>query len=147
MPRKNSLRSPFCDYRTGAFLITVVTHRRRRVLGTLRAGHVAASSLGQHAREAWECVLSHRPGVVARAFQLMPSHWHAVVELDGSSTTLGCLVGSVKSRATRQARDSGLVEPSQPFWHRGYDARRLPDEAAVRRAIAYVQNNPRATTR
>jgi REP element-mobilizing transposase RayT len=138
---------PFCDYRTGAFLITVIAHRRRRVLGTLRAGHVAPTPLGQHTCEAWECVLSHRPRVLVHAFQLMPNHWHAVIALDGSSTTLGSIIGSVKSRATRRARDSSLLDTEQPLWQRGYDARRLADDNAVRRATAYVENNPALASR
>ncbi len=143
MRRKNSLRLPWYDYRSGCFLVTVISHRRMASLATLQGASVVPSDLGLHLVEAWECIQKSRPGVVTHAFQMMPDHWHAVVQLDGESGTLGDLVGSVKSRAARRARECGVLGKRQKLWHRGYHARWLPDSRAVRCAAVYVWNNPR----
>ncbi|MCB9520739.1 MAG: transposase [Myxococcales bacterium] len=143
MARKNSLRLPYYEYREGWFLVTVNTHRRRPTLGRLRAGELEPSRLGDHAAEAWAFTLSGRPLIVERAFQLMPNHFHGVVGLQGDAGTLGQFVNTLKGRATRNARAAGALATLESLWHRGYHARWLPDEGAVRRAVAYVENNPK----
>lgn len=142
MRRKNSLRLPYYDYRSGWFFVTVITHRRRDLLGRIEQGSLLPSALGDHALEAWSCTQEHRSTLEVPAFQLMPDHLHGVLGLDGRSGTLGNIVGSFKSRATRLARAAGTLEPSEKLWQRGYNARWLPDDAAVQRAVAYARNNP-----
>ena len=143
MARKNSLRLPYYDYRQGWFLVTVVTHRRRSTLGQLRAEELEPSHLGSVVAEAWAFTLSGKPQIIDRAFQLMPNHFHGVVVLQGNSGTLGNLVNPLKGRATREARAAGALAAEERLWHRGYHARWLSDEDAVRRAVSYVENNPK----
>lgn len=142
MRRKNSLRLPYYDCRSGWFLVTVLTRRRRHLLGCIEHDLLIPSPLGDHALEAWSCTQEHRPRLEVPAFQLMPDHLHGVLGLDGRSGTLGTIIGSFKSRATRLARGAGTLERSEELWHRGYHARWLPDDEAVGRAATYVRSNP-----
>ena len=143
MARKNSLRLPYYDYREGWFLVTVNTHLRSPTLGRLRAEQLEPSRLGDFVAEAWAFTLSGKPQIVERAFQLMPNHFHGVIGLQGDSGTLGQLINTLKGRATRESRAAGALGTTEKLWHRGYHARWLPDEGAVRRAAAYVENNPK----
>ena len=85
MPRKNSIRLPFVDYRVGWFLVTTNAHRSSEIFGRVVAGRFEPSALGELIVASWRFTLEGKPNVEVRAFQVMPNHLHAVVGLDGAS--------------------------------------------------------------
>jgi REP element-mobilizing transposase RayT len=74
------------------------------------------------------------------ACAIMPEHVHLVVECHARPVRQ--IVGHLKSRATQQLRAEGDWPNEQPLWGaHGWNVP-LGDVSAVRRAIAYVEDNP-----
>ena len=78
-------------------------------------------------------------GFVLHACALLPDHVHVVVAPHAKRARQ--IVGHLKSRASRQLRDAGHTFGGRPWVKYGW-AVYLFDDAAVRRAIRYVEQNP-----
>jgi REP element-mobilizing transposase RayT len=80
-------------------------------------------------------------GYRIHACAILPDHVHLVIGSHGRG--IRQLVGHLKARGTRQLKQSGLwIEGERPVWGaHGWNVY-LDGESDVRRAIAYVQQNP-----
>ncbi|PEN13051.1 transposase [Longibacter salinarum] len=78
--RKNSLRHPDIDYSSrGAYFVTVRTHRRRPLFGSIRDGVMDCSPTGDIVRDEWYRTETLRGNVVLDAFVVMPDHVHGIL--------------------------------------------------------------------
>lgn len=130
----------------GTYLLTVVTHQRRHMLGALDARGVTTSSIGECVTEAWSRIPRYRPWVSLGAFVVMPDHWHGIVwwhEVPRDRAGhLSIIVAGMKAEATRLARIMGALRPTAPLWMRSYDVRFLNSDRAISQAERYVLENP-----
>src|ERR1700690_4035484 len=68
------------DYsKAGAYFITVVTHRRARLLGDLANGVVRLSGAGRIVVDCWNSIPNHFPNVELDQFVVMPNHLHGIL--------------------------------------------------------------------
>ena len=80
MPTCTNPRHPAFDYRTSAaYFVTVCTHERRCLLGTVRRGRMALNEYGRIVVAEWERSETMRDEVVLDAFVVMPNHLHGIV--------------------------------------------------------------------
>ncbi len=153
---RRSIRLAEWNYRSaGFYMITVVTHARRRILAFRRSRGIELACAGQLVADCWHAIPSHFPDVRVDAFVVMPDHIHGIVRIvrsspepveameSGYSTgsgSLGAVVRSFKSAATRSIRLRGLVRG--PVWQRNYHERILRDADALRAVRRYIALNP-----
>ncbi len=73
------------------------------------------------------------------ALAVMPNHLHLVV--GSADRSIRQIIGHIKSTATRALREQGWFEDHSPWTAGGWNVR-LYSLQDMRRAIAYVENNP-----
>ena len=139
---RKSLRIRGYDYRRpGLYFVTIVTRRRRRILGQVIKGRVLLTSAGEAVQTAWRQIPEHCPGVTLDAFVVMPDHIHGILFLQRSLLTLGqvvCLFKSAASNAINRARGS----PGAPVWQSSFYERIIHDDDAWRAVRRYIEHNP-----
>lgn len=79
-------------------------------------------------------------GLDIHALAVMPDHVHAV--LGRGAVRVEQQVRRMKQAGTAALRNAGLVDKDRPVWVRSGWFVYLNDDAAVRRAVRYVEGNP-----
>jgi REP element-mobilizing transposase RayT len=154
--RRNSVRSPFDDYRTpGAYFITVCVFRRRAVLSQVVDGRAYPSSLGRLVLREWADLPRRFAWLAIDAFVVMPDHLHGLLWITDSlarqrpkpaagpaERSVGAALGQLKSRVTKAAVEQGLWPKEERLWQRGYHDRIVRSESGLRAARGYISVNP-----
>lgn len=154
--RRNSVRSPFDDYRSpGAYFITLCVYRRRPVLSQVVDGRVYPGALGRLVLREWTDLPQRFGWLAIDAFVVMPDHIHGILWITDSQARLrprpdsgpprksvGVALGQMKSRVTKAAVLLGLWSPEERLWQRGYHDRIVRSESGLRAARAYIAVNP-----
>jgi REP element-mobilizing transposase RayT len=151
--RRLSIRLPNHDYSgNAAYLITLCTHRRAHLFGTVVDNTVELSPIGQLVQDLWVRTPVVRPGVSLDAFVVMPDHMHATVLIPEFGQrlrqtfprpprSLGSLIAGFKSVCTSQVRAlTGTTELR--VWQRNYHERWIRDATALDRIRRYIAANP-----
>jgi len=161
-PQRRALRLSDYDYgQAGAYFITICTHRRLPLLGTIRDGVMALTAAGRIVEESWVRTPTLRPYVTLDAYAIMPNHVHGILFLherttgdrsDGveagrrsfasPSQTIGAIVRGVKGASTSRIRKLGTQADVQ-IWQREYHDHVIRDACDLDRIREYIQNNPR----
>jgi putative transposase len=80
--RRPNLRLRDYDYTlAGAYFVTIRTHGRACLLGSVADGQMRISPLGRSAVSCWCGLLEHFPTVTLDAFVVMPNHLHGIILL------------------------------------------------------------------
>ena len=151
---RRSQRLAGFDYaHVGAYFVTIVAHGRAPVFGSIEAGSMVLSPLGELAHTLWMAIPDRHSGVHIDAHVLMPDHAHGLILLTGSddvvteasgstkrTTTLGAVVRAWKALVTLEGRRLGLVHG--PLWQRGYHDRIVRDAEAFEQIRRYIIANP-----
>lgn len=159
LPARRSTRLQGFDYASNAaYVVTLCTHHRRPLFGTIVDGRMHPSWLGAIVEREWQRTAQLRRGVLLDAFILMPNHLHGILILNlpedeqsdrtervgrfvAPSVGLGAIVRGFKSAVTAAVRkrqaDLGQV------WQRGYYDRIIRDEAELERFRRYIADNPK----
>lgn len=154
--RRNSVRSPFDDYRTpGAYFITVCVFDRRRILSRVTRGKADPSPLGRLVLREWADLPRRYGWLAVDAIVVMPDHFHGILWITDSLARLrprppagppqrsvGVALGQVKSRVTKAAVRLGLWMPGERLWQRGYHDRIVRSESGLFAARGYIAANP-----
>src|SRR6266542_4906900 len=75
--RRRSIRLCEYDYRRdGAYFITICTHDRAPIFGSIVNASVRLSDSGKWARDCWWAIPRHFPQVFLDRFVIMPDHVH-----------------------------------------------------------------------
>ena len=83
---RRSIRLPEYDYsQPGAYFITMVTHQRDPLFGSIVQGEMRLSAMGQVAEEHWRLIPEHFPQVELGAYVIMPNHVHGIIVINGRS--------------------------------------------------------------
>lgn len=153
--RRCSIRIRGYDYTThAAYFITLCTHKRAPLFGTITHNLVQLSPVGKLIQKLWLATPKMRPGVILDAFVTMPDHFHAIVILPESKAhrsgpyvlvrpprSLGSLVAGYKSNCT--SRVSVLLGTKGfKVWQRNYYERVIRDERALQQLRQYIAENP-----
>ena len=80
MSDRTTPRHPAFDYRrAAAYFVTICTHRRRCLFGTVRRGRMVCNAYGKVVVREWERSEAMRDEIVLDAFVVMPNHLHGIV--------------------------------------------------------------------
>jgi putative transposase len=153
---RRSIRLAGYDYtRPGWYFVTIGTFKRQPILCAIVRGKVVPTEAGRIVACAWFGLPERFPNVVLDAFTIMPDHLHGLLRIrragyppaaplaqfgPSAHGSLGVIVGSLKSAATRQIRLACCT--SNRIWHRNYHERIVSDADGVQRVRRYIRANP-----
>lgn len=174
MKRSQNRKSPRLqgyDYaQNGAYFVTICTHQREHLFGTIENDMMALNELGDIAHERWQEIPAHFPNIELDAFVVMPNHVHGIVVIirpdeppapvrtrHASSLpespppskrpngvkrgSLSAIVGSYKSAVTKQINAlMGLTAPL--VWQSCYHDHIIRNETSLHKIRQYVLHNP-----
>lgn len=148
------------DYsRPGHYFVTICTHGRERLFGTVRKREVQLSPAGTIARECWQAIPEHFPQVTLDQFCIMPDHLHGILIIQPleaqispdkimdrthkgrfgpQSMNLGSIIRGFKAGVTTRCRISGI--PMR--WHYRYHDHIIRSDDALDRIRRYIEANP-----
>ncbi|MHC1784203.1 MAG: transposase [Anaerolineaceae bacterium] len=169
LPQRRSIRLPGFDYsQSGIYFITIRTHNRRRLFGTIRGGKMRLSKFGEIILEEIERTPSIRQEIIVDVFQILPDHIHIVIIIspvgahgcapeDGcapaggrpSAPTMpirkpksdGSFIAGFKSITTSRI-NKNRANLGVPVWQRNYYEHIIRDDEDWERIREYILSNP-----
>jgi putative transposase len=80
--RRRSLRLRHFDYSQAAsYFVTICTHERKPILGSVLAGKVILTAAGEAVKATWIRLPDRFPSVVLHEFVVMPNHLHGILTI------------------------------------------------------------------
>jgi putative transposase len=119
----------FDDSSSGAYFITICTHRRLFLL--------TGPGL-EIARRELMALRDRFAGLSLDCHVFMPDHLYAIVQSSDCSSPLSTIVQSYKSMTTREIK---RVVPCDRVWQRGFHDRIVRDEPELAALREYIQHN------
>jgi putative transposase len=105
---RRSIRLKGYDYsQAGAYFVTICTHDRAKILGSIVDGEMRLNSAGAAAHAAWLNLPRRFPSVRLREFVVMPNHLHGIVIL-----TKPYRVAAGGAASSAPTTDPGVDHPS-----------------------------------
>jgi putative transposase len=87
---RRSIRLPDYDYsQPGEYFITIVTHDREHLFGSVLNYEMHLNPLGEIARTEWLKTPSIRPEIELGKFIIMPNHFHAIFHILDIDSSMG----------------------------------------------------------
>lgn len=162
MCSRKSVRLKSWDYASaGSYFVTMCTHNRQCLFGTIVSGNLSPSDLGFVAITELQCLPEHYDHVAVDCSIVMPNHVHAVIVIGGahrfspvaplkntanelpfkrpSAGSLSAIVRSYKAGVTRIARAQGL----EFTWQSGFYEHIIRSDKSLNAIRAYIEANPR----
>lgn len=155
--KRRSLRLKGFDYtRPGAYSITICTVMNRHIFGHVVDGVMAFSATGAIVEACWQAIPEHSPTVKPVVFQIMPNHVHGILWITAvgpsnkrnarrngpAAGSLGAVVGSFKSAASRLNNENLAPGARRTLWERDFHDRIIRNEQELAALRAYIRNNP-----
>lgn len=114
------------------YLVTVCTHDRAPILGTIVDGHVQLTAAGEHARYCWSAIPEHFAHVSLDEFVIMPDHVHGIVRMDAApkrATHASPLPAGSLMTPAEAAECAGAFKPKvvYPYHYQGQDPQTFAD--------------------
>jgi putative transposase len=152
-PNRHYPRLHDYDYsREGAYFITICTHGRQSLFGTIPDGLMQPSLYGKIVADSWQELPLHYPAIANDVFVVMPNHFHGIIIIDdcgrsGSKPDPTCkfpLSEIVRGFKTFSARKINELRNSQgnPVWQRSYYEHIIRSEMELEQIGAYILFNP-----
>ena len=169
-PNRQTIRLQNYDYsHPGMYFITICTHERESILGTIDAGYMIPTDAGKFVEQSWHTLPNRFANLKTDKFVLMPNHVHAILFLEspqyslkpgaasGSPTTENSLMRAASGaptprpslaeivRAFKSLSAIGVnkirVTPSQPLWQRNYYEHIIRTTQSLDELRRYIQEN------
>lgn len=155
LPRRKTIRLPAYDYSTpGAYFVTICTHNRVLMLGSVADGRMETNAAGLQVLAAWESLPGRFPMVSLDAFVVMPNHVHGMLflqdplvaerchreDLVAKNPTLGEVLRAFKSVSAVRVNQA-LGRSGQPLWQRGYYEHVVRTNKELDRFRLYIEQN------
>jgi putative transposase len=161
---RRSIRLATYDYaRAGAYFVTIVTQGRQCIFGEVVNGEMKLNDAGRIARDCWMAVPNHFGLCTVDAYVVMPNHVHGIVVIGAGVQaeaphvgathasplrrgpghhSLGAIVGSFKSAASRSINRLDPTRGASAVWQRNYFEHVIRDERSLQRIRDYIAANP-----
>ncbi len=141
---RHSIRLKGYDYsQPGAYFVTVVTYHRDCIFGDVNNCEMVPNQVGKLVAYAWNDLVHHYPFIRLDAFVIMPNHVHGILWIEEqqpvSNPSLGVIVGTFKSDATRRVRK---ITPVKSLWQRNYYEHIVRNERELEAIRRYITGNP-----
>jgi len=163
--RRNALRlRGFDSASPGAYFVTVCTHRKACILGSVVDGESRPSATGKIVAAGWQELPDHYPSLEPDSMVVMPNHIYAIVFLpgpvgaglrpaptphegssegrgEGRRVTFSEVLRAFKSHSARRIN---IVRgtPGAPVWQRGFYEHVVRNEADLDRIRRYIEGSP-----
>ncbi len=157
---RRPIRLPGYDYRqTGAYFVTICTHRRIPLFGEIQGDAMRLNEAGSMLARQWQMLPQRFANVRLDVFVVMPNHIHGIIVLtDGimeppseattrvTPASLGDVVGAYKSLTTveyvRGVKASRWTPFDDKLWQRNYYEHIIRNESALHNIRHYIIHNP-----
>jgi len=161
--QRRSIRIPEYDYsQTGAYFVTICTHRRACLFGRIVRDRMHLSPWGKAVRDEWLRSHSVRPTLTPDAYVVMPNHLHGIMMISAKDRstpvrpTVGAhscapllrkprsvasFVAQFKACATRRV-NMARGTPGAPLWQRNYYEHIIRDADDYEAIRWYIESNP-----
>lgn len=137
---RRSIRLAGYDYTLpGAYFVTVDTWNREHLFGTVLAGEMVLTRLGQIVQQAWDDLPNHYPNVLLDAFCVMPDHIHGIIILKDMRRG-----GSVRPIGEPGISIAGKPSPSAEALTRPGIISNTPSSAPARHSPLRASQRPHA---
>jgi putative transposase len=158
---RRSIRLPNFDYtQSGAYFITMVTHKRFCLFGVIENNNIRHNLAGQCIDSILQSLPNHFP-IVLNKWVVMPNHVHVMVTIQNEhkptiddpivmelshplgtrARSIGAIVQNFKSISTRRIHSAGN-NFNESIWQRNYYEHVVRDQNDFDRIIEYIENNP-----
>jgi len=162
MIRKNSNRLQGYNYsQPGAYFATVCACNRQNLFGEVVNDRMELSAAGIFARQCWQEIPQHFPGVALDEFVIMPNHVQGIIIINNDKNgsvgvqhvepgrlsnfqhvapgSLGAIVRGFKSAVTRWFHANTQIKT---VWQRNFYDHVVRDESEMNRIRMYIRQNP-----
>jgi len=160
--RIESTRLQTWDYSSdGLYFITICTHNRACILGTVINGKMVLSSIGEIVVQEWKKSFVIRTELFCEEFIIMPNHIHAILRINNSTNicisqkmkssdsfilqlkakSISSFVAGFKSIATKRINEYRNT-PKYPVWQPRFHDHIIRDKNAYHNIKNYIKNNP-----
>ena len=170
LPSRRSIRLKDYDYAQGGmYFITICTHHKKCLFGTITDGKMILNSVGQLVAHEWQKTAIIRNDILIDIFVVMPNHLHGIIILNSNdvnaekqgvcntplpngnsakkrrlispSHTIGAIIRGFKGAVTRQAN---LQSPTlfNSLWQRNYYEHIIRNEKELEKIQDYIFKNP-----
>ena len=160
------IRLPGFDYASpGAYFVTICTHHRSCLFGSVSDGRVQFSLAGEIVRATWLELPRHFPDVEVGGLVVMPNYSHVILVLQPSvgakhpelpdasplpvpnranGTRPGSIPSMVQNAKSVSARHINRLRntPGAPVWQRGYYEHIIRSPHELDRLRRYIESNP-----
>jgi REP element-mobilizing transposase RayT len=142
--RRQPMRLQRYDYaQAGAYFITVCTHGRTCLFGTIVDHEMRSNQAGAILKQTWSNLIAHYQNVDLDEFVVMPNHVHGIIVLSDASPARHGLPEIVRGFKSFSARGVNEVRGTRgPLWQRGYYEHVIRNETALNGIREYIVNNP-----
>ena len=147
--RRSSPRLSDYDYaREGYYFVTICTHDRRHLFGTVADGRIVVNNFGDAVTHCWMELPDFHSHTHLDAFVLMPNHLHGIISIHADEPDiwhhgLSEIVRSFKSRSARAVNRLRGSE-GQPVWQRSFYDHVVRSDADLERIREHIEHNPAA---
>ncbi len=167
---RRSIRLKGYDYhQTGAYFVTICTHKKKCMLGDVEDGRMVLNEVGQMVQRTWIELPVHYIGVNIDEFIIMPNHLHGIIILNVGAGPRACpqdeetkgqpqgvaptktlslpdVVYSLKSLTTKtyieSVKQNDWIPFEKHFWQPNYYEHVVRNEEDLNEIREYIINNP-----
>jgi putative transposase len=156
---RQSSRLQGYDYSSpGYYFVTLVSHNRLPIFGEIIQDQIQLSHIGKIVEDCWLEIPNHFHSIVNIVEHQNVGERHKVSRnrrqaspysandqstkpIGTPSHSLGAIIGSFKSAATKRLHKLGLYK-DQSVWQRNYYEHVIRDDEDYQRIVEYIQLNP-----
>jgi REP element-mobilizing transposase RayT len=151
LSRRKLIRLTDYDYaQAGWYFLTICASSHECLFGTVSAGQMKLTGMGQTVTSCWHQIPQHFPRVTCDVFSVMPNHLHGILmfaaaedlpDRRSDKTSLSDVVGTFKAAVSRQYASHG-DRTRERIWQRGYYEHVIRTEEDLARIRQYIVDNP-----
>ena len=147
LPKRKSPRIPGYDYSTnGAYFITVCTHEKKQLFGSVGADYISARMVERTFLE----TIQKYDNVKSPVFVVMPNHFHAIIQIERadmeSAPTISQIIQSFKRYSTveyiKLVNENKLPRFDGKVWQRSFHDHVVRGEKDYLEIWNYIEGNP-----
>ena len=147
LPKRKSPRIPGYDYSTnGAYFITVCTHEKKQLFGSVVADSISARMVERTFLE----TIQKYDNVKSPVYVVMPNHFHAIIQIERadmeSAPTISQIIQSFKRYSTveyiKLVNENKLPRFDGKVWQRSFHDHVVRGEKDYLEIWNYIEGNP-----
>jgi putative transposase len=159
---RQSIRLKGYDYcQPGFYFITMNTYHWKKLFGRICHGTMVLNEFGKIIEEEWKKAAIVRTNVSIDTFQVMPDHFHGIIEITPGTPvgvkrrftpsgaapgSVGAIVSQFKMQTTKRIkalyRKAGEPPPAR-IWQRDYYDQIIWNDLYLQNIRRYIMNNPK----